>query len=65
MLFKLEMATSENPFPVSAKSDRKQKSSGSYYAGIVSASKQPVPPLYYEETINASMSRNEEMSFDS
>lgn len=39
MLFKLEMATSENPFPLSEKSARKQKGGNSYYSGIVTANK--------------------------
>lgn len=58
------MATSENPFPPD-KLTRKQKSGSSYYSGMVSSTKQPMTPLYYEETINASISRNDEMSFES
>jgi hypothetical protein len=59
----LEMATSENPFP--DKLTRKQKSGSSYYSSMVSSTKVPMTPLYYEETINASISRNDDMSFDS
>ena len=59
----MEMATSQNPFP--DKSAQKLKSKNAYYTGIVGAVKYNAPPLYYDETINASMSRNEEMSFDS
>ena len=58
------MATSENPFPPE-KLARKQKSGNSYYSGMGSSAKQPMTPLYYEETINASISRNDEMSFES
>jgi len=32
---------------------------------MIATSKQATTPLYYEETINVSMSRNEEMSFES
>jgi len=57
------MATSENPFL--DKQNRKQKSGNSYYTAGTSSLKQQIIPLYYEETINASISRNDEMSFDS
>jgi len=59
------MATSENPFPSSLKSSKKQSSATSYYSGMIQTNKQTIPPLYYDETINVSISRNDEMSFDS
>ena len=57
------MATYDNPFPEKVNNKSKTKSS-IYYAGMVGGGKGIESALYFEETINTSVLRNEEMSFN-
>lgn len=60
------MATSENPFPEKLKQNKQSYVSG-IKKSVVGSSHSNQPPLYYDDTINASLVRSTEqdMLFDS